>query len=80
MRGITALKGAGVGSRVFDTLIPMQGRMIHPPAASPDAAAAKWTTIPYGNYGEVCCCWVLPLLGVCGCFDVDTTDLLVAVV
>ena len=43
-RGIAALEAAGVGYGIFETLIPMHGRMIH--------TNGKLSSQPYGVYGE----------------------------
>ncbi|KAJ3064530.1 hypothetical protein HDU98_012078 [Podochytrium sp. JEL0797] len=43
-RGISALQAAGVGQGLFDTLIPMRGRMLH--------VGGSLTSQNYGYFGE----------------------------
>ncbi|KAI9325396.1 hypothetical protein BDR26DRAFT_913089 [Obelidium mucronatum] len=43
-RGISALEGAGVGNGLFETLIPMKGRMLH--------VGSGLTSQNYGYFGE----------------------------
>ena len=53
VRGISALEGAGVGSGILETLIPMKGRMIH-------MGKSGLSAQPYGVYGEVSLTCFLP--------------------
>ena len=46
VRGITGLRGAGLEERVLETVIPMRGRMVHPPSVGAEPVFQAYSANP----------------------------------